>query len=159
MDLLLAKKAAEMSGKSTFADSASGGNSMGTTAWAIISLLCLVFAMWHAYNANKCEKQGSKLIMALVLSFLFPKLATVYYAMKYKAMPWGIDKNTRLIEKYHAARSGDWDVNKCANWSKSLGVDISKVVPVLEGSRSIEGPPRVEVVEGGRNNMFGGWDA
>lgn len=152
MDILLVDKAAEMVGiKSKFADTGSGGSTKAV--WAIISVICLVFAMWHAYNANKCEKQGSKLIMSLVLSFLFPKLSAVYYAMKYKAMPWGADGNPRLIEKYHAARAGEWDMSKCSKWMGQSSVGLLTGSPIQE----ITGQSRVEILDGGRGNMFGGW--
>lgn len=160
MDILLVDKAAEMVGiKSKFADTATGSGGSTKAVWAIISVICLVFAMWHAYNANKCEKQGSKLIMSLVLSFLFPKLSAVYYAMKYKAMPWG---KGDLLEKY-LKHSVDYDVNKCHVYS-GLSRFASSAPP--EGYSAREAMKAVDRqqpgfnladIEGGRGNMFGGW--
>lgn len=124
MDIILINKASEMmQGKSNFGGGVGGvGN-----VWVIISIACLIFAMWHAYNANKCEKQKSKLIAALVLSFLFPKLATLYYAMKYQAMPWGASENPRLLEKYYVARADrdSWDLDKCAKWVGKIDTPLT----------------------------------
>lgn len=141
MDILLFNKASEMIGldQSNFADGPAGQeNSMGKMVWIVITVFCIVFAMWHAYNANKCEKNGSNLIMALVLSFLFPKTATLFYAMRYKAMPWGADKNARLIKRYRGKRD-DWDLNKCSKWEETISSSL---------------PTTSEKELGG---MFGGW--
>lgn len=168
MDILLADKAAEMVGlKSKFADTGnSGAGGAGKAVWAIISVFCLVFAMWHAYNANKCEKQGSKLILSLILSFLFPKIATLYYAMKYKTMPWGADKNADLLKRYHGA-SLNWDMDKCAKWVGTVASTMEHKMDLaglseIPTSRAIGRDTPTKALRGSfeapfGGNMYGGW--
>jgi hypothetical protein len=110
MDLMLVKKVLKAK-SDRFADApaagpagpaapaAPAGNPAMNLVWSILSIIAMGIAIFHAYHANKCDEQW-RLIVAIVLSFLFPKLAALYYLAKYGLPKFDEAGMKKLHEKY-----------------------------------------------------------
>jgi len=59
------------------------GTSAGGLIWYLLTLIMMGIALYHAWYANRCEANKAQLIVAVVLSILFPKLAGLYYLFTY----------------------------------------------------------------------------
>lgn len=74
----------------------------GSPLMKVITLICLCIAVFHAYHANKCENSKWRMVGAIVLSVMFPKLAAAYYLFTYGLPKFDKDGMAKLNAKYQA---------------------------------------------------------
>jgi len=111
MDLILFDKGLDMSGLKK-KEGMEAGTSAGKVVWFLISISAFGIALYHSYNANKCEKNTAKLVMAVVLALLFPKISAIYYLFKY-GLPKFDEKGIAKLAEAYRANAGSWDDVKC----------------------------------------------
>jgi hypothetical protein len=154
MDLMLVKKVLKAK-SDRFADAPAGNPAMNLV-WSILSIIAMGIAIFHAYHANKCDEQW-RLIVAIVLSFLFPKLAAIYYLVKYGLPKFDEASMKKLHEKYLNAIPPARLRNECRL--------VTPSAPPYEGPAasppSVTGSPmQQEFLRKGGSDidmMFGGW--
>lgn len=97
---------------STSSAPASGSSVASNIVWFAITLLCYFVALFHAYNANKCEQSIGKMILAIILSLLFPQIAAIYYLFKY-GFPTFSEAGMKKLMMLYEKKASNWDVTKC----------------------------------------------
>jgi hypothetical protein len=145
MDLILFDKGLEMSGLKK-KEGMEAGTNVGKVVWFLISISAFGIALYHSYNANKCEKNTAKLVMAVVLALLFPKISAIYYLFKY-GLPKFDEKGMAELSKAYRTKASSWDDVKCK-------LPEPKSTPSLEAVEKEKG-----ILEGGYDldTMYGGW--
>lgn len=161
MELILFDKGLEMSGLKK-KEGMEAGASAGKVVWFLISLAAFGIALYHAYNANKCEKNTTQLLVAVALALLFPKATAIYYLFKYGLPKFDEKGMAKLSEAYQKhTKPGSWDDVKCKlpdpksppAAQSSLAVQLP---PEAQSPSAVQSPP--EALGGfDLDTMYGGW--